>query len=154
MELARHAGERTVDHTDHLAGLGLGIVLGHDVGVAEIGVTQGTELDHLLIRHFAPLGGVFLAEGVASDGTFLQQLHQVALAVVLLQKNEVVDHGGQHTTKIAFPIGLLDVHHGDEMMLAFLGQELADFQLLTVERTKYVPDGGRHGRQLTIKNEE
>lgn len=144
MELARHAGERTVNHTDHLAGLGLGIVLGHDVGVAEVGVAQGTELDHLLIRHLAPLGGVFLAEGVAGDGTFFQQLHQVTLAVVLLQKNEVVDHRGQHTTRIAFPVGLLDIHHGNEMMLAFLGQELADFQLLTVERTKYVPDGGRH----------
>ena len=154
MELTRHAGERTVDHTDHLAGLGLGIVLGHDVGVAEIRVAQGTELDHLPIRHLAPLGGVFLAEGVAGDGTFFQQLHQVALAVVLLQKNEVVDHGGQHTTEIAFPVGLLDVHHGNEMMLAFLGQELADFQLLTVKRTKYVPDGGRHGGELIMKNEE
>lgn len=145
MELTRHTRKGAMNHTDHLAGLGLGIVLAHDVGVAEVRVTQGTELNHLLIWHLAPLGGVFLAEGIAGDGTFFQQLHQVALTVVLLQKNEVVDHGGQHTTRIAFPVGLLDIHHGDEMMLAFLGQELADFQLLTVERTKYVPDGGRHG---------
>lgn len=144
MEFARHAGERAMNHTNHFAGLGLGIVLGHDVGVAEIGIAQGTKLNHLLIRHLTPLGGILLTEGVTSDGTFFQQLHQVTLTVVLLQENKVVDNGRQHATEIAFPVGFLDIHHGDEMMLAFLGQELADFQLLTVERTEYVPDGGRH----------
>ena len=144
VELARHAGERTVNHANHLAGLGLGVVLRHDVGVAEVGVAQGTKLNHLPVRHLAPFGRLLLAEGVAGDGAFIKQPHQIVLAVVLLQENQVVDHGGQHAAGMAFPVGLLNVHHGNEMTLAFLGQELADFQFLTIERTEYVPDGGRH----------
>lgn len=144
VELARHAGERTVNHTNHLAGLGVGVLLGHDVGVAEVGVAQGTKLNHLTIGHLAPFKRVFLAEGVAGDGTFAKHLHQVVLAVVLLQEYQVVDHGSQHASGMTFPVGLLDVHHRNEVTLAFLGQELTDFQLLAVERAEYVPDGGRH----------
>ena len=133
MELTRHTREGAVDHTDHLAGLGLGIVLRHDVGVVEVGVAQGTELNHFPVRHLAPLGGIVLAKGIAGDRAFAEQLHKVALAVVLLQKNEVVDHRSQYTTKVAFAVGLLDVHHGNEMVLTFLGEKLADFQFLAIE---------------------
>lgn len=133
MKLTRHTRKGAVDHTDHLAGLGIGIVLCHDVGVVEIGVAQGTELNHIPVRHFAPLGGFVLTKGIAGDRAFSDQLHKIALAVVLLQKNEVVNHRSQHATKIAFAIGLFDVHHGNEVVLAFLGEKLADFQFLAIE---------------------
>lgn len=144
MEFTRHACERTVDNTNHLAGFGIGVFAEHDVGVAEIGVAQGTKFYHLTVRYLAPLERVFLAEGITGNGTFVEHLHQVVLTVVLFQKNEVMDHGSQHATGMAFLVGLLDVHHGNEMTFAFLGQELADFQFLTVERTEYVPNGRRH----------
>lgn len=133
MELARHTRKGAMNHTDHLAGLGIGVVLCHDVGVAEIGVAQGTELNHLPIGHFTPLGGFILAKGITGDRAFSEQLHKIALAVVLLQKNEVVNHRGQHATKVTFAVGLFDVHHGNEVVLAFLGEKLADFQFLAIE---------------------
>ena len=133
MELARHTRKGAMNHTDHLAGLGIGVVFGHDVGVAEIGVAQGTKLNHLPIGHFTPLGGFVLTKGIAGDRAFSEQLHKIALAVVLLQKNEVVNHRSQHATKVTFAVGFLDVHHGNEVVLAFLGEKLADFQFLAIE---------------------
>ena len=133
MELARHTRKGAMNHTDHFAGLGIGIVLCHDVGVAEVGVAQGTELNHLPIGHFTPLGGFVLTKGIAGDRAFSEQLHKIALAVVLLQKNEVVNHRSQHATKVTFAVGFLDVHHGNEVVLAFLGEKLADFQFLAIE---------------------
>lgn len=94
MELACHTRKGAMNHTDHLAGLGIGVVFGHDVGVAEIGVAQGTKLNHLPIGHFTPLGGFVLTKGIAGDRAFSEQLHKIARAVVLLQKNEVVNHRG------------------------------------------------------------
>lgn len=133
MELARHTRKGAMNHTDHLAGLGIGVVLCHDVGVAEIRVAQGTKLNHLPIGHFTPLGGFVLAKGITGDRAFSEQMHKIALVVVLLQKNEVVNHRGQHATKIAFAVGLFDVHHGNEVVLAFFGEKLADFQFLAIE---------------------
>lgn len=133
MELACHTRKGAMNHTDHLAGLGIGVVLCHDVGIAEIRVAQGTKLNHLPIGHFTPLGGIVLTKSIAGDRAFNEQLYKIALAVVLLQKNEVVNHRGQHATKIAFAVGLFDVHHGNEVVLAFLGEKLADFQFLAIE---------------------
>ena len=133
MELTRHAGKGTMDDTDHLAGLGIGIVLTHEMGVVEIGVAQGTKLFHVLVRYLIEVRRMFLTEDIPGNGTLRQDLQQATLATVLLQKNEVVDHRQQHSPRTAFPVGLLGVHHGNEVAFAFLGEKLADFQFLAVE---------------------
>ena len=144
MELAGHTGERAVDHTDHLTGLGIGIVLAHEVGVVEIGVAQGAELFHLLVRYLVKLRSSFLAGNVPRERTLGKGVEQAALTAVLLQKKEVVDHGQQNPVGTPLTVGLLGVHHGNEVRATVLGEKLAELQFLTVECTENVPDGGGH----------
>ena len=144
MELAGHAGEGAVNDADHLAGLGFGILLAHEVGVVEIGVAKGTELFHLLVRNLVRGRRSFLARNVPRERTFGKGVEQAALTAVLLQEKEVVDHGQQDPVGTPLTVGLLGVHHGNEVRATVLGEKLAELQFLTVECTEDVPDGGGH----------
>lgn len=71
-------------------------------------------------------------------------MEQAALTAVLLQEKEVVDHWQQDPMGTPLTVGLLGVHHGNEMRTTVLGEKLAELQFLTVECTEDVPDGGGH----------
>lgn len=144
MELAGHTGERAVNDANHLAGLGFGILLTHEVGVVEIGVAKGTELFHLLVRNLVQGRRTFLAGNVPRERTLGKGVEQAALTAVLLQEKEVVDHGQQDPMGTPLTVGLLGVHHGNEVRATVLGEKLAELQFLTVECTEDVPDGGGH----------
>lgn len=144
MELAGHTGEGAVNNTNHLAGLCFGILLTHEVGVVEIGVAKGTELFHLLVRNLVQGRRSFLAGNVPRERALGKGVEQAALTAVLLQEKEVVDHWQQDPMGTPLTVGLLGVHHGNEMRTTVLGEKLAELQFLTVECTKDVPDGGGH----------
>ena len=144
MQLARHPGKGAVDDLHQLAGLGIGLLTGHKEGVAEVGVAEGAELQHLRVRYLIALRGALAAKDVQRKVALGEQPEHLTLGNILAHEQEIVHHGHEHAAHTTLAVALLGIRHRDEIFLAVLREELAQTELLAVERADGVPRG-RHG---------
>ena len=134
MQLARHPGERAVDDLHQLAGLGIGLLTGHEEGVAEVGVAEGAELQHLRVRYLIALRGALAAKDVQRKVALGEQAEHLALGDILAHEQEVVHHGHEHAAHTTLAVALLGIRHGNEVLLTVRGQELAEAEFLATRR--------------------